>query len=97
MTAKENLAIPGTAETRLRHFSWKALGLALTLLLGAALAMAQGGTLRIGTEMDADNLDPALAATGLQDEIDHVSTGGGASLEFVEGVALPGVTALEAN
>lgn len=64
MTAKENLAVPGTAETRLRHFSWKALGLALTLLLGAALAMAQGGTLRIGTEMDADNLDPALAATG---------------------------------
>lgn len=39
----------------------------------------------------------ALSATGLQDQIDHVSTGGGASLEFVEGVALPGVTALEAN
>ena len=39
----------------------------------------------------------ALTATGLQDQIDHVSTGGGASLEFVEGVALPGVTALEAN
>ncbi|MFA7461202.1 MAG: phosphoglycerate kinase [Trueperaceae bacterium] len=39
----------------------------------------------------------ALAQTGMQDRIDHVSTGGGASLEFVEGVELPGVTALEAN
>lgn len=38
--------------------------LLIALLLGASLAMAQGGTLRIGTEQDADNLDPALAATG---------------------------------
>jgi phosphoglycerate kinase len=37
----------------------------------------------------------AIAKLGLAPEIDHVSTGGGASLEFVQGVALPGVEALK--
>lgn len=56
-----------------------------------AAATDHGATTIIGGGDSA----AAVAAAGLESRMSHVSTGGGASLEFLEGKALPGVEALD--
>lgn len=94
ITAEEFSTRIGTASTILWNgpmgvFEWETFSsgtreVAQAVAASAAFSVVGGG----------DSV-AALTKFGLQDRVTHISTGGGASLEFLEGRKLPGLEALE--
>jgi phosphoglycerate kinase len=60
--------------------------------IGVARAVADSGSTSI---IGGGDSVAAIQQAGLADQITHISTGGGASLEMLEGVELPGLAALQ--
>ena len=77
----------------LGDFTDRLILLASTSSRSDVMISSQGATTVIG---GGDSVS-AVNQAGLSDKMSHISTGGGASLELLEGKVLPGVAALDSK
>jgi len=75
-------------------FEFEAFAKGTVETMNAAVAAAQSGKIVI---IGGGDTATVAAKYGVEDKLSHVSTGGGASLELLEGKDLPGVSALSSK